>query len=662
MKFLALVSGGKDSCFNILHCLKQGHELIALGNLYPSSDKNEGNSDSDEIDSFMYQTVGFGVLNYYSEAIGVPMYRRPILGKSLDQNLEYKKTENDETEDLYLLLKDIIAKHPDVEGVSVGAILSSYQRTRVENVCFRLGLTTLSYLWQRDQEELLSEMITSNIDAILIKVAAIGLNETHLGKGLRTMEPILHKLNRLYEVHVCGEGGEYETIVLDAPFFKKKLVIVDKEIIKHSSDDVYYLKIKVELKEKNTHLESDSTIVPKLLNDEYEETYDTLINKLSIRPDNLQTTNSTFDLKIQPVIDLVGSKLYISNLSSSADTLEEQVNNVFSQLKKYLSDNKLSINHITHISLFLSSMNDFLKVNSIYTTFFTKPLPPSRVCVETTLPLSARLMLSAIATTDLLQRKGLHVQGRSYWAPANIGPYSQAIIDIEGLMTISGQIPLVPQTMIPFENKNDKTQLVMQNILSLKHFDTILKVLKYDQLLSTIAFITDLNALNIAKDTMALIHPNELDSFFIVLVKKLPKNVAIEWSGYSGKNYYSGYETDSDSDDEVHLQNSTIITDLTNIFEDSTTLNSKIRIRKYNDNYTLTTTLPSISYLEKIIQLREKWNFHITVYTSFEIYETLAKYSQSKIEVIPVLQIWDLKGDKILFGIVISGKLTRDTK
>lgn len=36
MKFVALISGGKDSVFNIIKCLQNGHELVALINLYPN--------------------------------------------------------------------------------------------------------------------------------------------------------------------------------------------------------------------------------------------------------------------------------------------------------------------------------------------------------------------------------------------------------------------------------------------------------------------------------------------------------------------------------------------------------------------------------------------------------------------------------------------------
>lgn len=200
MKFVALISGGKDSFFNIHHCMSRGHELVALGNLYP---KQTG---IDEIDSFMFQTVGHDIIEYYSECLEVPLYRQEINGSSKNQLLEYSITEEDEIEDLYVLLKKVKEKHPDVEGVSCGAILSHYQRTRVENVCGRLGLTCLAYLWQRDQLELMGEMCNNQLDARIIKVAAIGLNATHLGKSIQELYPYLIKLNRMYEVHICGEG------------------------------------------------------------------------------------------------------------------------------------------------------------------------------------------------------------------------------------------------------------------------------------------------------------------------------------------------------------------------------------------------------------------------------------------------------------------------
>ena len=124
----------------------------------------------------MYQTVGHDAIHLQAECFPVPFYRDYITGDSIDQSLNYTTTTNDETEDLFRLLSRVKEVQPEIQGVSVGAILSNYQRARVENVCTRLGLTSLAYLWQRDQKELLAEMIESGLTAVIIKVAAIGVS------------------------------------------------------------------------------------------------------------------------------------------------------------------------------------------------------------------------------------------------------------------------------------------------------------------------------------------------------------------------------------------------------------------------------------------------------------------------------------------------------
>ena len=179
MKCVALISGGKDSWFNAMHCVAEGHEIVALANLRPPPTLPGTWSSldiliEDELDSFMYQTVGHDAIHLQAECLSIPLYREYIIGESIDQALNYTVTKNDETEDLLRLLKTVTEAHPEIEAVSVGAILSNYQRARVENVCGRLGLTCLAYLWQRDQKELLTEMIHAGLTAVVIKVAAIG--------------------------------------------------------------------------------------------------------------------------------------------------------------------------------------------------------------------------------------------------------------------------------------------------------------------------------------------------------------------------------------------------------------------------------------------------------------------------------------------------------
>lgn len=75
-------------------------------------------------------------------------------------------------------------------------------------------MTPLCYLWDANQSELLQEMLDNQIDAITVKIACFGLKHPHIGANLRTLQPLLESLHAKYGVHVCGEGGEYETLGL----------------------------------------------------------------------------------------------------------------------------------------------------------------------------------------------------------------------------------------------------------------------------------------------------------------------------------------------------------------------------------------------------------------------------------------------------------------
>ena len=218
MKVAALVSGGKDSTFNMMQCVKHGHEIVCLANLHPPQGTGE-------LDSYMYQSVGGEAMEEFAACMQLPLLRRQIKGSPRNLNYKYEASDKeDEVEDLFELLKQVKTEHPDVEAVSSGAIWSSYQKNRVENVCDRLGLVSLAYLWQRDQVDLLAEMIASKVHAVLIKVAVGGLDARHLGQSIEQMQSTLLPLHQSMGINVCGEGGEYESLTLDCPLFKKERI------------------------------------------------------------------------------------------------------------------------------------------------------------------------------------------------------------------------------------------------------------------------------------------------------------------------------------------------------------------------------------------------------------------------------------------------------
>ena len=124
-----------------------------------------------ETDSAMFQTIGWNNIQLIAEAMALPLFvgETNMVAKEAGKN--YLPSAGDEVEDLYALLEKVKTEI-GVEAVCVGAILSDYQRVRVESVCLRLGLTPLAFLWRRDQAELLQEMIDTGMESILIKVTS----------------------------------------------------------------------------------------------------------------------------------------------------------------------------------------------------------------------------------------------------------------------------------------------------------------------------------------------------------------------------------------------------------------------------------------------------------------------------------------------------------
>lgn len=61
----------------------------------------------DELDSYMYQTVGHQGIEMIAEAMELPLFRQSTKGKALEKGRIYNKTENDEVEDLYELLETV---------------------------------------------------------------------------------------------------------------------------------------------------------------------------------------------------------------------------------------------------------------------------------------------------------------------------------------------------------------------------------------------------------------------------------------------------------------------------------------------------------------------------------------------------------------------------
>lgn len=565
---IALISGGKDSIFSILHCLANGHRVIALANLYPSEHASPSADDDllyqgstgpvrpDDIDSYMYQTIGHTVIPLYEEALGIPLYRQEIQGSVVDTEKSYRglngresgdasgSTPHDETESLVPLLRKIMADYPEADAVSTGAILSDYQRTRVETVVTRVGLVPLAYLWQYPslppgtEPSLLTDMMRVGQDSRIIKCASGGLDAGFLWENVAN-ERVIDKLTRSMRrfggpAHgaLLGEGGEFETLAIDGPgpLWKKRIVVNEGErVVRQNGGGSVSLRITgahLAPKEEGRYGPEEAVFtglrIPDLLDAKFEKMLCTLRGLKDMSQDStsplgpifrsLQSTQSSWQSSRGEMT------WFIWNMVSpeAGSSPESQVSDVIGRLKQLLSVEGMSADNICFTTVYLRSMDSFPAINKIYATLFSKPNPPSRVTVGfgDTLPQGVQVVLSVIVwlgPRDM--REGLHVQSKSYWAPANIGPYSQAIsIPATTTLTdnpsrpaavvyIAGQIPLVPASMSLVQGDTECTglkqfsSLSLQTVLSLQHLWRIGVATGVNWWASGVAFVADNTAM-----------------------------------------------------------------------------------------------------------------------------------------------------------------------
>ncbi len=201
MKLGVLFSGGKDSFYALYKAVK--YESVACLISLVSENK----------ESYMFHTPGQNMLEAQADALGLPI----VLWRT-------KGEEEKELDDLVAAIKEAKKKFR-IQGIVSGALASTYQASRIQRICNDLGLWCFNPLWQKDPAVLLHELIEDGFVVGINGVAAEPFDESWLGKKITPLvADELIELARKYGINPAGEGGEFETFVMDSPLHKKKVV------------------------------------------------------------------------------------------------------------------------------------------------------------------------------------------------------------------------------------------------------------------------------------------------------------------------------------------------------------------------------------------------------------------------------------------------------
>ena len=216
MRVAVLATGGKDSTLALYRVLTENYKVEYLVSMIPLREN-----------SWMFHYPNIHLMDLVAEAVDIPLVKAETSGKK-----------EEEIEDLKSLLRKL-----NIEGIVSGAVASNYQKSRIEKICKDLDLKCICPLWQESSTKLLEEILALKFETIITGVYAYGFSQEWLGRKIdRSAVKDLMELNKRYGISLVGEGGEYETLVLDAVFFNKRIKVVEAEKIWKNQSGYFFIR------------------------------------------------------------------------------------------------------------------------------------------------------------------------------------------------------------------------------------------------------------------------------------------------------------------------------------------------------------------------------------------------------------------------------------
>ena len=198
----AIVSwtGGKDGCYSCYKAMKDGYNITHL--LHFTNLKKTGSHE-----------LNPALIRAQSQALGLPLLQRNF--HSYEE--EFKKA-----------AQELRSRGEGIDAAVFGHIET--HKPLVDRICRDLHIDLILPLWKENTEKIINEIIDAGFDAILVSVRDGFLGKEWLGR--RIDDKFLADLRAANStVDACGENGEFHTLVLDGPIFKKKIVITRSDPI-----------------------------------------------------------------------------------------------------------------------------------------------------------------------------------------------------------------------------------------------------------------------------------------------------------------------------------------------------------------------------------------------------------------------------------------------
>ena len=218
LKAISSWSGGKDSCLACYKAMRQGYDVKLLLN-FVSRESKRG----------CFHGVEGKLLKLQADLIGIPLVQYEV---SPDMN-KYE-------EEFKAAVTELRGK--DIGSMVFGDIYLLEHESWIERVCADLNINPLEPLWNNSPEDIIDDFLKAGFKTIIVSCKADIMGKEFLG---RCVDKNLVEELKKRGICPCGEKGEFHTLVVDGPIFKRPIKIIETEpVIKESFWKHWFLDIK----------------------------------------------------------------------------------------------------------------------------------------------------------------------------------------------------------------------------------------------------------------------------------------------------------------------------------------------------------------------------------------------------------------------------------
>ncbi|MEW6102560.1 MAG: diphthine--ammonia ligase [bacterium] len=216
MDAICSLSGGKDSCLALYKAIKEGHKIKCLLNFISRGFKR-----------CCFHGIEAGLMSLQANCLGIPLVQKEVSPDMEEYEREFKSA---------------VSGIKEINAMVFGDIYLNEHKEWVERVCSDLGITPIEPLWNSPPESLIEEFIDLGFKAIVVSCQADKFGKDFIGNKVDR-----DFLSYLKEKNICpaGENGEFHTLVIDDPIFKRRIEIIESEpVLKEGFWKHWFLDIK----------------------------------------------------------------------------------------------------------------------------------------------------------------------------------------------------------------------------------------------------------------------------------------------------------------------------------------------------------------------------------------------------------------------------------